>query len=79
MTGLVDHPFQESAILKLLKLVACPSLRLRHSLQWEDGKGEGEKSGVLQSGVQGDILLLIGESPSCLPFLLPHIDRKKQA
>jgi hypothetical protein len=33
MARMIDHTFQKSAILKLLKLATCPSLRLRHNLQ----------------------------------------------
>jgi hypothetical protein len=29
---------------------------LQHSLLGEEGKGEGEKSGLLQSRVQGDMI-----------------------
>jgi hypothetical protein len=33
MARIIDHPSQKSAILKLPKLVTCPSLRFRHTLQ----------------------------------------------
>jgi hypothetical protein len=42
MIRMIDHTFQKSAILKLPKLVTCPSLRLWHSLL----KGEGSDGGV---------------------------------
>jgi hypothetical protein len=37
MARMIDHSFWKSAILKLPKLVTCPSLRLRHSLTGERG------------------------------------------
>ena len=36
MARMIDHTFQKPAILKLPKLVTCPSLRLRHSFLGEE-------------------------------------------